>query len=246
MYGGSLEFALVINSTLYTKMTSMQVQEQTSIAFSLLSVKFSFNHGKNVSTKDVSRDFRQNTQVVLFAYGGNSLLLQEGNYSKWAASVPSNPAPINASYREITDLFSDDDNSASARRACMQAEVKAYLSRKSPPRYRCGDAAGTKVLSGIPRPGSAGRGRVLSLGSLPTLRDSKFTPAARYRVSCRNRERCEDGDAANEQLFPLVCTECWHRWLCDLSKVIRELLQQISLGKLSILRQESRVFLLHL
>ena len=84
-----------------------------------------------------------------------------------------------------------------------------------------------------------------SLQSCQLSRDSKFTPAARYRVSCRNRERCEDGDAANEQVYFHFMHWCWHRWQCDSSKVIREL-QQISLGKLSILRQGSRVFLLPL
>merc|ERR550514_1355440 len=100
-------------------MTAMQVSEQTSIGFSLLSVAFGFNHGKNVSTEDVTREFRQNTQVVLLSYGGNPLLLQEGDYRKWAQSVPANPAPVNSTYVKITDLFDGND----PRRKCMMREV---------------------------------------------------------------------------------------------------------------------------
>lgn len=176
-YGGSLEFMLVINSSLYTKMTAMQVSEQTSIGFSLLSVAFGFSHGKNVSTEDVTREFRQNTQVVLLSYGGNPLLLQEGDYRKWAQSVPANPAPVNSTYAKITDLFDGND----PRRKCMMREVDEYLASKPPRRYRCGDAAGIKVLDGIPRPSSSSLHRLrrrvstqmhkFEFGSLPTLEE---------------------------------------------------------------------------
>ena len=198
LYGGSLEFVLVINSTLYTKMSAMQVQEQTSIGFNLLSVSFAFNHGKTEETRDVTKEFRQNTKVVLFAYGGNTLYLQEGDYSKWASSVPTNPAPINSTYREIVDLF--DAEKDGDRRSCMEKEVKKYLNSKPPRRYRCGDTAGTKVLNGIPHPKTGNDVKIFSLGSLPTLEE-----AMNKRVESSQRDELSTeatspaSDVANDQ-----------------------------------------------
>ena len=86
MCGGLLQFVLVVNSTLYTKMSYEQVQEQTSIGFNLLFAQFNFTHMKASQAKDVEQVFRDNTQVVLVAYGGDTMLLEEAQYDDWAAS----------------------------------------------------------------------------------------------------------------------------------------------------------------
>merc|ERR1719453_1385516 len=121
-----------MNSELYTKMTYSQMMEQTSIGFNIMFMAFNFFHSKVEQQRDVTQTFRENTRVVLVAYGGNSLLLEEGDYNKWAASVPLNPAPIDVTFRNITDLFEE----GTPQRACMEAEVKSYLKSKPMPRYR--------------------------------------------------------------------------------------------------------------
>ena len=162
VFGGMLQFVLAVNSSLYTKMSAEEVLEQTSIGFNLLFAQFNYTHVKQEQMKDVTQEFRENTQVVLVAYGGNTLLLEEGNYDKWAASVPANPAPINATFRAISDLFVE----GSPSEACMAAEAKSYLASKPAPRYRCGNAAGVQMPKGLPRPDAKPH---IAHRSLPTL-----------------------------------------------------------------------------
>jgi hypothetical protein len=164
IFGGELQFVLVMNSELFTKMTFSEMMEQTTIGFNILFLSFSFYHKKIEEAKDVSQTFRENTRVVLMAYGGNSLLLEEGDYNKWAASVPLNPAPIDVTFRNITDLFDE----GTPQRACMEAEVQSYLETKPMPRYRCGDAAGTQIRNGLPRPSGFPKPHIIHR-PLPTL-----------------------------------------------------------------------------
>ena len=93
MYGGSLG-CLVINSTLYTKMTSMQVQNRHRL-LSVFSVSFPLITGRTCRQRCFQRLSAKYASGTVCLWR-QLLLLKEGNYSKWAASVPSNPAPINA------------------------------------------------------------------------------------------------------------------------------------------------------
>ena len=129
---------------------------------------------KEEQIKDVTQEFRENTQVVLVAYGGNTLLLEEGNYDKWAASVPANPAPINATFRSISDLFVKGSSSE----ACMESESKSYLASKPAQRYRCGNAAGVQIPTGLPRPGAKPRITHRSLPTLDEIGAGRIAPAA--------------------------------------------------------------------
>ncbi len=183
MFGGRLQFMLVIDTSLYNSMTEEAVMSMTAIGFDLLFVQFGFADARVHGKQDVSTAFRQNTQVVLMAYGGNSLLLEEGDYVKWAASVPTNAAPINTTFREVVDLF-DGSNPGSddhKRHACMSAEVDSWLAKakKAPARYRCGDAPGTTVVGGLPKPSKGHKGRRLRIikRRLPTLEELQAAQA---------------------------------------------------------------------
>jgi len=174
IYGGSLQFIMVINNTLYNKMSQEEVMSQTSFGFDLIYVSFGMFHGTSKQTRDVTTIFRQNTKVVLLSSGGNSLLLQEQNFPKWSKSINTNPAPIKVQFRNVTNLF---DNPA--QKQCMQSEVDAYLQKKHTPQYRCGSAVGSTILpKGIPNPGKPGKSGKSTLGttglwmSLPTLQEA--------------------------------------------------------------------------
>ena len=164
IYGGTVQFVIVINSTLYEKMSLSAIAEETAIGFDLIFAQFAMFHGKVSVKQDVSTEFRQHTQVVLLSTGGNSLYLEEQSFPKWSASVPTNPAPVEVTFRNVTDLFAPDQEQ---QQQCMTREVKSYLQRNHTPKYRCGDATGTKVTQGIPKPIGLRERHVL--GALPTL-----------------------------------------------------------------------------
>jgi hypothetical protein len=227
IYGGEVQFVIVINTTLYEKMSLSAIAEETAIGFDLIFAQFAMFHGHGSIQQDVSTEFRQHTQVVLLSTGGNSLYLEEQSFPKWSASVPSNPAPIDVTFRNITDLFT----TGGQQQQCMTREVKTYLKRNHTPRYRCGNAAGTKVTQGIPKP----RSRHV-LGVLPTLEEAQRGLSLQQRQK-RRAVIEETDDAQDESLEDAMATKMSELALsgngtaCDPEKVIPGASQNDLVGK---------------
>jgi hypothetical protein len=158
VYGGNIQFIIAIDAELYTKMSMSAIAEETAIGFDLIFAQFAMFHGKLNVKQDVSTEFREHTKVVLLSTGGNPLYLEEQDWHSWASSVPTNPAPIDVTFRNVTDLFQ-----AGEKKQCMAQEIKTYLKTKHTPHFRCGDAPGTNVVKGVPRP------KKHVFGALPTL-----------------------------------------------------------------------------
>eukprot|EP01029_Cantina_marsupialis_P017670 TRINITY_DN3982_c1_g1_i1.p1 TRINITY_DN3982_c1_g1~~TRINITY_DN3982_c1_g1_i1.p1 ORF type:complete len:695 (-),score=215.36 TRINITY_DN3982_c1_g1_i1:193-2277(-) len=127
-FGGNMRYMCVVNKSFVTKHGSSYTDKQVGFSFTYYDITLGFSAGSTKIKDNITEEFKQNSQMVLIANGGDPAFVDTDHYSKWLGSVHYNPAPIEPTYRTIADLVEDPTIAAN-----IKAATKEYLNQK--PQY---------------------------------------------------------------------------------------------------------------
>jgi hypothetical protein len=153
IFGGGLDYYCVVNSTLFDKMTTKWIFKQVNIAFSIYNFAFGFGAGSNHSVSDLDQLFQTHSQMLLVASGGDIAKVQSGDYSQWMSTVHLNPAPVEPTFKNISDIFYDP-----TRASLMKQAVEEYF---------------TNAPHVTPQPCTEAPGSLVSWGDFGAMQEKK-------------------------------------------------------------------------
>ena len=125
VYGGLVHALVKTDKSLIKSQGSKWAQEQSSFGMWLVYVSFGFASGHSSAYKSISKKFAGSSEMVIVGVGGDTGLIEAGDFGNWSRTTYLDPAPVTTSYQPISDLIYD------ATKATLYAQhVQEYLTTK--------------------------------------------------------------------------------------------------------------------